>query len=319
MDCKKRKKVTTVYLPIADIICKLESENYSDIQFFSTPLFLRKPKKTAQIYLQIRETKKYLLINSLPVKINAKFRKDKIAPPLAPNLLIRSIIDINCFYFNILLFHASSFKIKKNAYVFIGQSGYGKSTIAKSTALDNLLGDDVAVIKKIKGNYYIFTSAFDFYKIERLNIILMNVSKEWSYTRMIERKRADDTPEKIQNRLSWYERDVLPSIEYFKNNNWINLADNDFERLVALADNDVKRGNKSEAVFKLFSNGIVTARDNFVIGFDEMEVYNTELDSVKIDAYKGSSWAIKDSKIFLHFKKLNKGGYRSSKHLQSKD
>ncbi|KKQ36366.1 MAG: hypothetical protein US54_C0071G0008 [Candidatus Roizmanbacteria bacterium GW2011_GWA2_37_7] len=176
MDCKKRKKVTTVYLPIADIICKLESENYSDIQFFSTPLFLRKPKKTAQIYLQIRETKKYLLINSLPVKINAKFRKDKIAPPLAPNLLIRSIIDINCFYFNILLFHASSFKIKKNAYVFIGQSGYGKSTIAKSTALDNLLGDDVAVIKKIKGNYYIFTSAFDFYKVGHLRYqqVLLN-------------------------------------------------------------------------------------------------------------------------------------------------
>lgn len=60
-------------------------------------------------------------------------------------------------------------------------------------------------------------SAFDFYKIEKPNIILMNVSKEWSYNRMIERKRADDIPEKIQNRLNWYERDVIPSIEYFKN------------------------------------------------------------------------------------------------------
>src|ERR1035437_6735428 len=60
-------------------------------------------------------------------------------------------------------------------------------------------------------------SAFDFYKIERPNIILMNVSEEWSYTRMMERKRADDTPEKIQNRLAWYEEDVVPSVEYFRN------------------------------------------------------------------------------------------------------
>lgn len=60
-------------------------------------------------------------------------------------------------------------------------------------------------------------SAFDFYKIEKPNVILMNVSKEWSYDRMMERKRADDTPEKINNRLEWYEKDVVPSIEYFKN------------------------------------------------------------------------------------------------------
>ena len=58
-------------------------------------------------------------------------------------------------------------------------------------------------------------SAFDFYKIEKRKIILINVSKEWSYTRMMERQRVDDTPEKIKNRLDWYENDVTPAIEYF--------------------------------------------------------------------------------------------------------
>ncbi len=59
-------------------------------------------------------------------------------------------------------------------------------------------------------------SAFDFYKIEKPNIVLINVSEKWSFTRMTERKRADDTPEKIQNRLNWYEKDVRPSVEYFR-------------------------------------------------------------------------------------------------------
>jgi len=75
-------------------------------------------------------------------------------------------------------------------------------------------------------------SAFDFYKIEKPNIILVNVSKEWSYTRMIERKRADDTPEKIQNRLGWYERDVLPSIEYFKSKDGFNFIEINGEQTI---------------------------------------------------------------------------------------
>jgi len=55
-----------------------------------------------------------------------------------------------------------------------------------------------------------------------------------------------------------------------KTNNWINLSEeNDWERLLTLADKDVKRGNKKEAVFQLYSNGIVTARDEWTYDFDK--------------------------------------------------
>ncbi len=53
-----------------------------------------------------------------------------------------------------------------------------------------------------------------------------------------------------------------------KNNNWINLAeDNDFESLLSLANKETKLAKKisdQKAVFKLFSNGVVTARDEWV-------------------------------------------------------
>lgn len=75
-------------------------------------------------------------------------------------------------------------------------------------------------------------SAFGFYKIEKPNIILMNVSKEWSLARMMERKRADDTPEKIQNRLEWYEKDVAPSIRYFQNKEGYNFIEINGEQSV---------------------------------------------------------------------------------------
>lgn len=82
-------------------------------------------------------------------------------------------------------------------------------------------------------------SAFDFYKIEKPNIILMNVSKEWSFDRMMERKRADDTPEKIQNRLDWYERDVIPSVEYFRNNPGFNFVEINSEQSIEKVHQDV--------------------------------------------------------------------------------
>lgn len=84
-------------------------------------------------------------------------------------------------------------------------------------------------------------SAFDFYQIEKPNIILMNVSKDWSYTRMMERKRADDTPEKINNRLEWYEKDVVPSIEYFKNKPEYNFIEINGEQSIEDVHKDIMK------------------------------------------------------------------------------
>ncbi len=82
-------------------------------------------------------------------------------------------------------------------------------------------------------------STFDFYKIEKPSIILMNVSKEWSYSRMMERKRSDDTDEKIKNRLEWYERDVLPSIEYFHAKIGYNFVEINGEQTVENVHKDI--------------------------------------------------------------------------------
>ena len=82
-------------------------------------------------------------------------------------------------------------------------------------------------------------SAFDFYKKEKRNIILMNVSKDWSYARMIERKRADDTPEKIQNRLDWYEKDVVPSMDYFRDKSDYNFIEINGEQTVENVHKDI--------------------------------------------------------------------------------
>lgn len=82
-------------------------------------------------------------------------------------------------------------------------------------------------------------SAFDFYNIEKPSIIIINVSEKWSYSRMMERKRADDTPEKIQNRLGWYTKDVVPSFEYFRNKMKYNFIEIDGEQPIEKVHKDL--------------------------------------------------------------------------------
>lgn len=63
----------------------------------------------------------------------------------------------------------------------------------------------------------ILRTALDFYGIKNLQVIHVNVSPEWSRDRLNERHRLDDkSPEEIEKKIAWFDTDVLPAIEYFK-------------------------------------------------------------------------------------------------------
>jgi len=52
-------------------------------------------------------------------------------------------------------------------------------------------------------------------------------------------------------------------------NNWINQTDNDFDNLLALVDKNVKAGKAEQAIFRLFSRGVETTRDEWVYDFNK--------------------------------------------------
>lgn len=53
-----------------------------------------------------------------------------------------------------------------------------------------------------------------------------------------------------------------------KKNNWINQTDNDFEDLIPLIDKDVKAGKTENAIFRLFTSGLKSQRDEWVYDFN---------------------------------------------------
>jgi predicted helicase len=54
-----------------------------------------------------------------------------------------------------------------------------------------------------------------------------------------------------------------------KKYNWINQSDNDFDQLLTLIDKNVKSGKSEQAIFKLFSSGLKTQRDEWIYDFDQ--------------------------------------------------
>jgi len=77
---------------------------------------------------------------------------------------------------------------------------------------------------------------------------------------------------KKEDKFSWFweadfARIPFERITPDKRYNWINQTDNDFEELMPLMDKDVKRGKSQEAIFKLFSSGIKSQRDEWVYDF----------------------------------------------------
>jgi adenylate kinase len=64
----------------------------------------------------------------------------------------------------------------------------------------------------------ILSGALNFYKRLPADVIMINVSEQWSAARLLARGRHDDSQELIANRLREYENNIVPSIAYFRNN-----------------------------------------------------------------------------------------------------
>lgn len=69
----------------------------------------------------------------------------------------------------------------------------------------------------------------------------------------------------ISNRLKTLTFEKIKPV----NNNWINIPDNDFDSLVPLIDKKVKTGASDKAIFKLFSSGVKSQRDDWVYDFNK--------------------------------------------------
>jgi adenylate kinase family enzyme len=103
-----------------------------------------------------------------------------------------------------------------------------------------------AMIEKYSGNEHlifdgtprklheaqVFDSLFSFYKLNKPWVINIEVSKEECSKRLMARHRMDDKNDEIEKRLSWFETEVVPVINHYKDHSKYNYLTIDGERSV---------------------------------------------------------------------------------------
>jgi adenylate kinase family enzyme len=78
----------------------------------------------------------------------------------------------------------------------------------------------------------VFTTAMEFYN-RKPTIIYVKVSNAWAKDKLMGRGRVDDkNEEQVNGRLAWFDRDVLPVIEYFRENDRYTLLEINGEQTI---------------------------------------------------------------------------------------
>jgi predicted helicase len=93
------------------------------------------------------------------------------------------------------------------------------------------------------------------------------------------------------------------SINPDKNNNWINLTDNDFNTFLPLVNKETKLAKtsaKEKAIFKLFSLGVSTNRDEWVYDFDNNSLVNKINFFFNFYKQEQKRWSLSDKQIKIN-------------------
>lgn len=111
--------------------------------------------------------------------------------------------------------------------------------------IDHLTGNEHLFIDGSPRTYMeslALDSAFKFYKRERPFVINVDVSKEECVERLMARGRADDNREAIEERVGWFDTEVVPAIDFFVSNEQYHYIDVNGEQEVEKVFEEIVAG-----------------------------------------------------------------------------
>lgn len=85
----------------------------------------------------------------------------------------------------------------------------------------------------------ILDSGLSFFGRVKPKVVHLNVSREWAKDRLLERSRSDDDVLGIEKRLDWFDGEVAPVIEFFRNADNFDYLDINGEQVVEKVHQDI--------------------------------------------------------------------------------
>lgn len=115
------------------------------------------------------------------------------------------------------------------------------------TFVRNLNGKEHLILDGLARRAYeapILHEALKFYNRSNPVVVVINVSRAWSKERLLARGRVDDKGIDIEKRLDWYESNVLPTIDFYRNNDYYTVLDIDGEQPIEKVHADIMQALK---------------------------------------------------------------------------
>ena len=74
---------------------------------------------------------------------------------------------------------------------------------------------------------------------KNVHIVHLDVSEKWATERLLKRGREDDNLEEIKSRLEWFQKNVVPAIDFLKDKEGYMFHKIDGERAIGDIHNDI--------------------------------------------------------------------------------
>jgi predicted helicase len=108
-------------------------------------------------------------------------------------------------------------------------------------------------------------------------LFLVKKKKRENRCKLFYTSLADEMPK--VDKLNWFREESFDTIDFERiipdeKGNWINQTDNDFDELIPLMSKEEKKSDDAKAIFKTFSNGVKTQRDEWVYDFSKEHLQN---------------------------------------------
>jgi adenylate kinase family enzyme len=112
--------------------------------------------------------------------------------------------------------------------------------------IDNVRGREHIVVDGMPRSLdeaKILDTAISFYGRENPTVVFLNVSRAWAEDRLRGRGRPDDVKaDVVARRLSWYDEDVAPAVEHYRNNSAYHFLEINGEQTPEEVFNDILKG-----------------------------------------------------------------------------
>ncbi len=144
---------------------------------------------------------------------------------------------------------------------FLKEGSYASSLAEKISDIGGLQPEFLAVwawtselVKYLKPNQHllidgtprradeakILDTALDFFERDNVHVVYLNVSLDWAIDKMLRRGRIDDQDIKdLNEKMRWFEKDVLPVVEHYSQNGRVHLHEINGEQTVEKVHKDI--------------------------------------------------------------------------------